>query len=121
MPRFIARIFRTVPIKVVDLNGALGLDEESPAAATEAVLKDKFGPLALRFKIFFSDVSYQKTAPARLAQAGIEIMSFDSKFDGYPQSGIVHCDPLVQDDIHRADGALWSELSRIGIYTSVDD
>jgi hypothetical protein len=92
-------------------------DEERPSAALVAQrLRDDFAPFAPRVRIFWvsDDLSVAHTL------VGIEVMSFTLPEVNLPQAGVVQWDPMSPDDLARADGALQSELDRIGIPTDHD-
>lgn len=79
-------------------------------------LRDKFAPFANRFKIFFPPV-----LQAQRTLVGMEAMAFDVLEAGQPQLGLVHFDPVETEDVHRMDGALQSELNRMGLGAEYED
>jgi len=73
-------------------------------------LRSQFAPLAPRFKIF-----YPPNLVAKYTPIGIEVMSFDLTEAQILKAGIVYADPINSQDIERVDGALESELGRLGL------
>lgn len=72
----------------------------------ETSLRERFGPLAPRFKIWRT---------TQKATAGIEVMTFDVDACDTPQAGLLLADPIDPGEIAMVDGALRSELERLGI------
>jgi hypothetical protein len=75
-------------------------------------IRKTFGPhMAPGLKIFWpEDSAYNKVA------VGMEAMAFDINNPSIAQAGLVSSDPLDPATTHRLDGALESELRRMGIY-----
>ena len=84
--------------------------------ALNMALREQFAPLAPRFKIF-----YPSNLVAKYTTIGIEVMSFDLTEAQIPQAGIVYADPISPQDIERVDGALESELGRLGLNIPDED
>lgn len=111
------RLYRVAKVPTNHLLAAAGLEEGSTADELRNTIMDKFGPLAYRFKIFYDGSS----AMGRMTIVGMESMGFDIVDPKIPQAGLVDHDPLNPTDVHRADGALHSELTRIGVFTEIDE
>ena len=77
------------------------------AKSLEERLADRFGPLAPRFKIWRQD--------GKRSYAGIEVMTFDFNAENTPQAGLVMVDPIIAEEVQQVDGALRSEMERLGI------
>lgn len=116
--KFNVSMYRVVTVPTVHLKASAGLELDVPNDKSEEKIKESFGPhLAPGFKIFWNvSDTYPKTL------CGMEAMRFDIPEPDIASAGLVECDPVNQDDIHRLDGALQSELRRFGIYvTRVED
>lgn len=107
------KVYRVTYIPGDELLAAAGFDPSAPNtpghAQLMAAIKEKFSPLANRFKIFFNTFVSQKLV------VGMEAMSFDIQQPETPQAGLVMTDPMLPQDVDRIDGALESELNRMGI------
>jgi hypothetical protein len=108
--RLKAKILRAVKIGVEHLRAAADYPAGATNSQIEEKVKEKYGPMAIRFKIYWT-----KDAAYPFAIAGIEVMAFEILKAQVPQGGIITCDPLSQVEILRADGSLEGELARIGI------
>lgn len=111
--RHTVRLVRTCAIPTEYLKGAVGARLEAKEAEVLAQIKDQFGPLAPRVRFFVPE--------AGPSLATIEVMSFDIKATGVPFAGLVNSDPIDTAEIHRVDGALQSELNRMGIVANTKD
>lgn len=117
--RVIFRLYRTAKIRTDQLKGLVGFELSAPNDKTAVALKEKYGPhFAYGFRIFWQD-----SAPEfRTTVVGIEAMAFDvGAPGGTPVAGLVTCDPISSEQIHRLDGALHSEIQRLGLPTSSGD
>jgi len=104
------KLYRVTTIHSDELIAAAGFDPSGQSATVtqvHAAIKEKYSPLANRFRIFFNDTTR--------AVVGIEAMSFDIQQADMPQSGMVMTDPMNPQDVDRLDGALESELNRLGL------
>lgn len=110
-------LYRVVVVKtdhlIANLNANISVEEyvKNPNKI-EVDLKNRFGVLAPRFKIWVQS----KTKSI----AGIETMSSSIPVENVPQAGIINCDPVIPSEIDRIDGALRSELERMGISTDIE-
>ena len=100
---------------LVDVSG-----ENNPVEA----FKDRYRPFAPRLLIFWPPQHpvYEDGGPEihkGKTTVGIECMTFDVSDANVPMAGIVLADPLRGEDVARVDGALLSELERLG--TPIDD
>lgn len=112
------KMFRCTTIRTAELMAAAGFDGDEQIAIDLLMkaVREKFRPFSPRFKIFFpSDVATTKTV------VGIEAMVFDIPEANVPMAGLVMMEPGSPEDTARADGALESELNRMGIGTDLDD
>lgn len=117
--RVIFKIYRVARIETRDIKAAVGLGLADSNDKADMAIRDKYGPLAYNFKIFWPSPDGFKTTIA-----GVEAMGFDlGEPGGTPSSaeGLVTCGPIDSKLTHRIDGALKSELERIGIWTEADD
>ena len=103
--KLIVSLYRTVDFGADWLKANLPIEAGVSKPLDEA-LRERFGPQAPRFRIW-------KTA--RKATAGIEVMTFDVDKCDTPQAGLVMADPRDSLEVARVDGALRSELERLGI------
>lgn len=106
------KLYRVTTIRSDELLAAAGFDPAATAPSTaqlSAAIKEKFNPLANRFRFFFSTFVGQKIV------VGMEAMSFDITQAEIPQAGLVMTDPMSPQDVDRIDGAMESELNRMGI------
>lgn len=118
--KLIASLYRTVTVPTSNLIAAAQIDEPSGDINTipggvdqiSAALKDEFYPFAPRFKLFWGP---------RMTLAGIEAMSFNIEDKDRVPTGIVTADPMKSSDVERIDGALESELGRLGITIDPDE
>jgi len=106
------KFFRATKVPSTHLWAAAGLEPNEPVDKVREAIKRMYAPFAPRLAIFWQ----QETTAATVV--GVEIMGFSvDASDDVPRAGLVQCDPASSDDVHRADGALQSELERIGIWT----
>lgn len=107
--KLLVALYRTVDFPsawlTANINAVSGVSLQSSLA-------QRFGPFAPRMKFFESSA---KTT------AGIEVMSFDVEAGETPQAGVVMADPIDPVEINRVDGALRSELERMGIPMDADN
>jgi hypothetical protein len=101
--KLIVSLYRTVDFGADWLKANLPVESSK---TLEEAIRDRFGPPAPRFRIW-------KTS--RKATAGIEVMTFDVDKCDTPQAGLVLADPMDELEVARIDGALRSELERLGI------
>jgi len=111
--KLIAKLFRVTTIRTAELIAAVGKDPLDEISGPELALlvRQKFRPLAPRFQFWTSG---SKTI------VGIEVMSFDIQDANFPMAGLVQVDPIAPHEIDRVDGALESELNRMGCGTDFD-
>lgn len=107
--KIICTLFRVSPFPTANIEANLASPGPQPATAVPLTerLADRFGPLAPRFKIWLQT--------SKKSYAGIEVMTFDFKATDVPQAGLILADPVCPDEIQRVDGALRSEMERLGI------
>ena len=118
--RVIFKIYRTAKVATEHLKSAVGLEADAPNDVASEALKEKFGPhMAYSFKVFWPDPEGYKTTIVGMAAMGFEL----EETDGTPKAaeGLVTCDPIDEETTHRVDGALRSELQRLGLWTEADD
>lgn len=118
--RIIFKIYRTAKVGTADLKGAAGLALDADNDVANQALRKKYGPhMAPGFRIFWPEpAGFKSTA------VGIEAMSFNLGTLGsspHATEGLVTCDPIKEHTTHRIDGALRSELMRLGVWTEADD
>lgn len=114
-----AHLYRTVTVPTEHLKGIVALELDSNNDVADRKIKEAYGPhFAPGFRIFWS-----REATIRKTVVGMEVMAFDVSDSKVAQSAdLVICDPIYPEAIHRIDGALQSELRRMGIYvTEVED
>jgi hypothetical protein len=111
--KLIVALYRTVDFgadwltaNVENVQSWQGGAEFSDNTTLEQKLRIRFGPSAPRFKIWRT---------AKKATAGIEVMNFDVDDCDTPQAGLVMADPMDSREVSMVDGALRSELERLGI------
>jgi len=111
------RQYRTVTIPTDHVKSSAGLEPNAPNDKAAQQIKERYGPhMAPGFKIFWSEEAARKTV------VGMEVMSFELSDPKVAQAGLIIHDPISPDEVHRVDGALYSELCRLGIYyTKPDD
>ena len=112
--KLIVKMYRVTTVRTDELIAAAGYDPDSITNTEKliSVMREKFAPFAPRFKIF-----YPAEIDALTTVAGMEAMSFDVSEAEHPRAGLVLVDPMDPNDVARTDGALESELNRIGVGT----
>ena len=110
------QLMRTVMVPTQELAWSLFRHDLKPVGKDqcEEALRKKYGPSAngIRFFWNFGDLS----ALPNQTVVGIEVMRFDVSEADHPQEGLIEADFLNQEEVLRREGALVSELERIGIY-----
>jgi hypothetical protein len=113
-------IYRTVKIPTEYIKGCVGLEISAKSDQAADSIKKCFGPhMAPGFKIFWPEPAEFKSTIV-----GMEALGFDAPVPTQiPQAAnaLTLCDPIDSEDTHRIDGALRSELMRMGIPTETDD
>ena len=112
--KLMTTLYRVTTIRTAELIAAVGKDPDTEITGSELnqLVKEKFGPLAPRFRIFVPpDSSVTKTI------VGCEAMCFDVPEANVPMAGLVMVDPMEPKDVDRIDGAIESELNRLGLGT----
>jgi hypothetical protein len=110
-----ARMYRCTTVPTEYLASVAGVDygPETPTEKILAALKDQFSPFAPRVQFFFDS---NKTV------VGIEALAFEvPEPNRLFSAGLIHVDPVDQEDVVRADGALQSEMGRFGISVDTKD
>jgi hypothetical protein len=106
------KLLRVAKVPTTHLWAAAGLDPSDNIDQAREELKKRYAPFPPRLVIFWQAIH------AAFTVVGIEVMSFAvGAEDQVPRAGVVSCDPARAQDVHEADGALQSELERIGIPT----
>jgi hypothetical protein len=105
------RLYRTVSIPTSHVAGVVGLDSDDFSGDTklseiEEQLRKEFYPFARGLRMFMDR--------ARTV-VGIEAMAFDVSDVSAAVAGLVDTDPAKPEDVARLDGALESEMSRMGL------
>lgn len=91
-------------------------NEELKAQEVDRKIKEIYGPMALRFRLYWpGGMGYVH------AIATSEVAAFEVKDPNVPQAGLMTVDALNERETLLTDGALVSELSRIGIYVDAKD
>lgn len=112
--KLIVSLYRVTTIRTAELLAAIGKEPETDMSGDEllAQVKAKYKPFPPRFRIFYPpDTTVNKTV------VGMEALSFDIRDADVPQAGLVMVDPMSSQDVDRVDGAIESELNRLGIGT----
>ena len=121
--RLIAKFYRIAKVKTNALRAAAGAPPDADGRQVWQALLDRYGPMAPTIRVFWPPSPEGETQPSDEchdghlnAIVGIEVMSFDvPDMPKVPFSGLIEHEPLDPPAIHRLDGALVSELLRIGI------
>jgi len=110
------KLLRTVQIPTQEMVWNLFDDESRPVQRVELnqALTDKFGTPAKGVHYFWN-FNHTKRITEDMT-VGIEIMRFDIRDADRVQEGIIEADFLDKDEVLRREGALLSELERIGIF-----
>lgn len=104
-------ILRTSKIRTDHFLGILGLDSKATVAQTNKKLKDEFSPLAIGFKVIWPQSMSQS-----FMLVGISVMKFDMKEAGEAfSSSLFLADPINVENVNKIDGALYCEMSRLGL------
>lgn len=108
-------LYRVVQVPTEHLKAAVGLEMDASSDLAAEKLREKFGVLTPGVRIFWAADEWRTTI------VGIKTVWFDARDASIPQAGVVSCDPLFPEDIHRADGALQATLLRFGITTRPEE
>jgi len=114
-----AQLVRSVQINTQELVWAI-FGDKMPAGAVvsekecDLAWKEKFGPVAGRMKIFWN--FRQLESLPKMTTIGTVVMSFKLDKAEQPQAGAIEADFLNRDEILRQEGALLSELERMGLF-----
>lgn len=110
------KLMRTVQIPTQEMVWNLFSDESKPVRREEldVAFRDKFSPVVKGIRYFWN-FSHTKQLPETMT-VGIEVMSFDIREAERVQEGLIETDFLDRDEVLRREGALLSELERIGIF-----
>lgn len=116
-----ATLYRVVQVPLEHLWAVSGLKTGEHWSKLEPEIRKRYGMMAPRFKMFVAPIAMTEdpedvflTEPGNCL-CGIEVMRFSVKEAHRPQAGLVTADPVSREAILMADGALGSELERIGI------
>lgn len=120
--RITVRVCRAAKVKMEHLRAAAGMDPRAPATTSARLLEalmDRYGPLAPTFRLLMPAQLPPDSQPGEEHQhavATMEAMAFDELHEpGQSRCGLIEHEPLDSAEVHRLDGALESELGRIGI------
>lgn len=110
------KLLRTVQVSPQEMVWNLFGDESRPVQRIECqqALIQKFGPPAKGIH-FFWNFNHTKKLMYDMT-VGIEVMGFDIQDADKLQQGLIEADFLNRDEVLRREGALLSELERIGIF-----
>ena len=114
-------IFRAIKVRTSELLGIVGLDTKSaysPAQVVEKIMED-FGPSIDNFKILWTP---DQDLDQNYTLCGVSVIRFDMADidEAVPQTKLFHyLDDITVENLNRVDGALFSELNRLGIYSDV--
>ena len=128
------KLYRVVTVPTEWLNSVVGLGKDAETAKIDAKIREEFYPFAPRFRIFYgttltkqaSKEALENAVPSEVLEAasktviGIEAMSFDVSDFNVPFAGLISADPIDPVDVARIDGALESEMGRMGIATEFE-
>lgn len=108
------RICRTARVATQFVRGCVGADIETPPAQVYNKILESFGPIAPGVDFY---VEGSKTLVTK------EVMAFDIRAENTPFAarGIATADMLSPEEVARIDGALESELARMGITSNPDE
>jgi hypothetical protein len=101
------RMVRTAKVPTVEVRGIVPEDEAKVLGLVKAVEK-RFHPLAEGIEFYARDDG--------ITLVSMEAMSFHIKAPGIPFAGMVKADPIDPAAMHRVDGALNGELTRLGLF-----
>jgi hypothetical protein len=117
--RITVRVCRAAKVKMDHLRASAGVDPRASSARTLEALMERYGPMAPTFRLLPPAPVPHDSQPSDenpFAIATMEAMSFDEICEpNQARCGQVEHEPLNSNEIHRLDGALESELGRIGI------
>lgn len=102
---------RTVKVPVDHLKMAAGWNNGG-ALSIEESLRKRFGILAPLLKIYIHEDVESYTGHAFIS---MEVMRFSLKDPKIPTASIITADPVSYENALMTDGALSSELARLGI------
>lgn len=110
------QMMRTVMIPTQELAWVVFGDDLKPVTNQECDLKfrEKFGPVVKGIRFFWNFGNLSELPEKTVV--GIEVMNFDISESDRPQEGLVEADFMERDEVLRREGALLSELERIGIF-----
>lgn len=116
-------ILRCTKVKTSELIGILDISEEESKSMTvskiNSIILEQFGPLADSFKILWTP---DQDLDQAYTLCGIGVMKFETlnSNEVMPQVKIHHyIEDINPENLTRVDGALFSELNRLGIYTDI--
>lgn len=114
-----AQLVRSVQINTQELVWAIFGDKlpaESVVSEKECDLawKEKYGPVASKTRIFWN--FRQLDLLPKTTTIGTVVMSFKLDKAEQPQAGSIEADFLSREEVLRQEGALLSELERMGLY-----
>lgn len=106
------KLCRAAKVPTEYLKGAVGADIDAGPDKVHASIMDNFGPLAPGIRFF---VEGGKSLVTK------EAMAFDVRAARTPFAGVAEADPLSSREVSRVDGAIESELARMGIITEPEE
>lgn len=113
------KVCRAAKIRMEHIRAAAGVDPMDSGQKALQAIHERYGPMAPTFKLIpppTIDGDAQPDDDYPYAIALMEVMRFDEMTEpGLPRCGVVEHEPLNAAEVHRVDGALESELGRIGI------
>jgi hypothetical protein len=120
--RITVRVCRAAKVKIEHLRAAAGLDPRGPSVPSAKILealRAQYGPLAPTFRLLLPAQVQPDAQPGEehsYAIATMEAIAFDELYEpNQSRCGLIEHEPLDSAEVHRLDGALESELGRIGI------
>ena len=123
------KIYRTAKVRTEDLKSVSGLAPEATNDKAAKALSARFGPhFAFGFKVFWGTdpcVMDERASgsPHSWTVAGVEAMGVELAGPGdTPKAfeGLASLDYMDEKGKHRLDGALASELQRMGLWSDAD-
>jgi len=122
------RIYRAAKVKTNSLRAAAGAPDDADGRKVWSCLLERYGPMAPTLRVFWppppegEDQPREECLDGHLnAIVGLEVMSFDvPDMPRVPFSGLVEHEPLDAAEIQRIDGALESEMLRLGVVADAD-
>ena len=91
-------------------------NEELKAQEIDRKIREIYGPMAIRFKLYWPGGSGYPVATATM-----EVASFEVKDPNVPKAGMMTVDALGEKETLLTDGALSSELCRIGVFVDAKE